>query len=177
MLTRAQKEEQVAELKDLFGRATCIYVADYRGLGVEPLNALRRRIRREGGGEYEYRVSKNRLLKRAAEGSDVAGISQHFTGPTAIAVSFGDPAGLARILDDFAKDHETFVLKAGLLDGAPLSRGEIATLATLPSLDELRGKLVGLLQAPAARLARLLLEPGAKLARVVQARSREAGAG
>jgi large subunit ribosomal protein L10 len=176
MLTRAQKEEQVAELKDLFGRATCIYVADYRGLGVEPLNALRRRIRREGGGQYEYRVSKNRLLKRAAEGSDVAGLSPHFTGPTAIAVSFGDPAGLARILDDFAKDHESFVLKGALLDGAPLSRGEIATLATLPSLDELRGKLVGLLQAPAARLARLLLEPGAKLARVVQAKSQtEAG--
>ena len=174
MLSRAQKEEQVAELKDLFGRATCIYVADYRGLGVEPINALRRKIRREGGGQYEYRVSKNRLLKRAAEGSDVAGISQHFTGPTAIAVSFGDPAGLARILDDFAKDNEAFVLKAGLLDGAPLSRGEIATLATLPSLDELRGKLVGLLQAPAARLARLLLEPGAKLARVVQAKSAQA---
>jgi large subunit ribosomal protein L10 len=176
MLTRAQKEEQVAELKDLFGRATSIYVADYRGLGVEPLNALRRRIRREGGGQYEYRVSKNRLLKRAAEGSDVAGIAQHFTGPTAIAVSFGDPAGLARILDDFARDHETFVLKGGLLDGAPLSRGEIAKLATLPSLEELRAKLVGLLQAPATRLARLLNEPGATLARVVQAKSRS-GAG
>jgi large subunit ribosomal protein L10 len=171
MLTRAQKEEQIAELKDLFSRATCIYVADYRGLPVESVNTLRRRVRREGGGQYEYRVSKNRLLKRAAEGSDVARISEHFTGPTAIAVSFGDPAGLARILDDFARDHETFVLKAGLLEGAPLSRGEIATLATLPSLSELRGKLVGLLQAPAARLARVLLEPGAKLARVVQAKS------
>jgi large subunit ribosomal protein L10 len=177
MLTRAQKEEQVAELKDLFGRATCIYVADYRGLGVESVNGLRRRIRREGGGQYDYRVTKNRLLKRAAEGSDVASISEHFTGPTAIAVAFGDPAGLARILDDFAKDHQTFVLKAGLLDGAPLSRGEIATLATLPSLDELRARLVGLLLAPAARLARLMNEPGAQLARVVQAKSRQGEAG
>jgi large subunit ribosomal protein L10 len=177
MLTRAQKEEQVSELKDLFGRAKCIYVADYRGIDVESANQLRRRVRQEGAGEFEYRVSKNRLLKRAAEGSDVASISEHFQGPTAIAVSFGDPAGLARILDDFAKDHAAFELKGGLLDGAPLDRGEIATLATLPSLDELRGMLVGLLQAPASKLARLLNEPAAQLARVVQAKSQEGEAG
>jgi len=177
MLTRAQKEEKIAELKDLFGRAKCVYVADYRGIDVESANELRRRVRREGEGEYEYRVSKNRLLKLAAEGSDVAGISEQFEGPTAIAVSFGDPAGLAKILEDFAKDHDAFELKGGLLDGAPIGKAEIATLATLPSLDELRGKIIGLLQAPAGKLARLLNEPGAQLARVVQAKSKEGEAG
>ncbi len=171
MLTRARKTEQIDELKDKFSRASCIYVADYRGIDVQAANELRQRVRREGEGEYEYRVSKNRLLKLAAEGSDVAGISEHFEGPTAIAVSFGDPAGLAKILDDFAKDHEQFELKGGLLEGSPIGRAEISTLATLPSLDELRGKLVGLLQAPASKLARLLNEPGAQLARVVQAKS------
>jgi large subunit ribosomal protein L10 len=177
MLTRAQKEEQVAELKDVFSRATCVYVADYRGLDVQAVNQLRSRVVKEGGGDFEYRVTKNRLLKLAAEGSDVAGIAEHFQGPTAIAVSYGDPAGLAKILDDFAKDHETFELKGGVLDGAPIGRGEIATLATLPSLDELRGRLVGLLQAPASKLARLLNEPGSQLARVVQAKSAQGEAG
>ena len=177
MLTRAQKEERVAELKDVFSRAKCVYVVDYRGLGVESLNLLRRRVRQEGAGDYQYRVTKNRLLKLAAEGSDAAGIMEHFEGPTAIAVSYGDPAGLAKILGEFAKDHDDFELKGGLLDGAPISRGEIATLATLPTLDELRGKIVGLLQAPATKIARLLKEPGAQLARVVQAKSQEAEAG
>jgi large subunit ribosomal protein L10 len=173
MLTRAQKEEQVSELRDIFGRAKCIYVADYRGVDVESANQLRRRVRQEGAGDYEYRVSKNRLLKLAAEGSDVAGIAEHFQGPTAIAVSFGDPAGLAKILEDFAKDHEAFELKGGLLEGSPIGRGEIATLATLPSLDELRGKLVGLLQAPAGKLARLLNEPAGQLARLLNAKAEQ----
>lgn len=177
MLTRAQKEEQVTELKDVFSRATCVYVADYRGIDVESVNKLRQRVHKEGGGDFEYRVTKNRLLKLAAEGAGVSDINEHFRGPTAIAVSYGDPAGLAKILDEFAKDHESFELKGGLLDGAPIGRGEIATLATLPSLDELRGKIVGLLQAPASKLARLLVEPGSQLARVVQAKASEGEAG
>lgn len=171
MLTRASKEEKVAELKEKFSRATCVYVADYRGLDVESVNLLRRRVRDEGAGDYEYQVVKNRLLKRAAEGSPATGMNEFFEGPTGIALSYGDPAGLAKVLEDFAKDHAAFELKGGLLDGAPIGRGEIATLATLPSLDELRGKIVGLIQAPASKLARLLNEPGAQLARLALARS------
>jgi large subunit ribosomal protein L10 len=177
MLTRAQKEEQVAELKEVFSKASCVYVADYRGLDVESVNKLRRRVHQEGGGDFEYRVTKNRLLKRAAEVSGVSSINEYLEGPTAIAVSYGDPAGLAKILDDFAKDHETFDLKGGLLDGAPIGRSEIATLATLPTLDELRGTIIGLVQAPASKLARLLVEPGAQLARLVQAKSTQEDAG
>jgi large subunit ribosomal protein L10 len=173
MLTRTQKEDQVSELKDKFGRATSVYVADYRGLDVEAVNALRRRVRSEGEGEYEYRVTKNTVLRRAVEGSDAAGLSEHFQGPTAVALSYGDPVGLAKILEEFAKDHEVFELKGGIVDGAAVTRDEIATLATLPSLDELRGKLVGLLQAPATKLVRLLNEPGAQLARLLDARCRQ----
>lgn len=171
MLTRASKEEKIAELKEKFSRATCVYVADYRGLDVESVNLLRRRVRDEGAGDYEYQVVKNRLLKRAAEGSSAMSMNEFFEGPTGIALSYGDPAGLAKVLEGFAKDHAAFELKGGLLDGAPIGRGDIAILATLPSLDELRAKIVGLIQAPASKLARLLNEPGAQLARLAQARS------
>ena len=171
MLTRVRKEEKVVELKEKFSRATCVYIADYRGLDVESVNLLRRRVRQEGAGEYEYQVAKNRLMKRAVEGSGLAGLSEHFEGPTAVALSYGDPAGLAKILNDFSKEHDAFEIKGGALDGALVSRGEIATLATLPSLDELRGMIIGLIQAPASKLARLLNEPAAQLARLARARA------
>lgn len=174
MLTRSQKEEQVSELKDKFSRATCVYLADYRGVDVTSVNTLRSRIHNEGGGDYEYRVSKNSVLRRAAADTDVSHITEQFQGPTAIALSYGDPVGLAKILVDFAKDHEVFALKAGVLDGKAIGPAEIGTLATLPSLDELRGKLVGLIQAPATKLVRLVSEPGAQLARVLNARGAQA---
>lgn len=173
MLTRAQKEDQVVELKEKFGRATCVYLADYCGIDVQAANQLRRRIRGEGQGEFEYRVAKNTVLRRACADSDVAGIAEHFAGPTALAISFGDPLGLARILVEFAKDHETFELKGGLLAGEPVDEGQIAQLATLPSLEVLRAGIVGLVQAPATKLARLLFEPGAQVARALGARGEQ----
>jgi large subunit ribosomal protein L10 len=175
VLSRAKKEEQIAELKDVFGRASCVYVADYRGIDVQSVNQLRTRVHKEGGGEYQYRVTKNRVLKLAVEGSPAAGLTEQFTGPTAIAVSFGDPAGLAKILQEFSKDHEAFELKGGVVEGNEVTPAEIAKLATLPSLDALRGKLVGLLQAPGTKLARLLMEPGGQLARVASARGSQEG--
>lgn len=170
MLSRAQKVEQVDELKQKFARATSVYVADFRGLDVQSLNKLRRRIRSEGRGSYEYRVAKNTILRRAADGSSVAQIATCFEGPTAIAISYGDPVGLAKIMTEFAKDNEKLQLRGGMLEGRGIDVGEIGTLATLPSLEALRGKIIGLLLAPATQLARLVSEPGAKLARVVEAR-------
>lgn len=175
MLTRTQKEEQVAALKDKFSRATCVYIADYRGIDVTAVNELRGRIHKEGAGDYEYRVTKNSVLRRAAVDTDAAPITERFQGPTAVAISYGDPVGLAKILTDFAKDNEVFELKAGVLDGRAIEPAEIGTLATLPSLDELRGQLVGLIQAPASKLARLAAEPGAQLARVLNARGSQEG--
>jgi large subunit ribosomal protein L10 len=177
VLSRAQKVEQVAELTEKFGRATCVYVADFRGIAVESVNQLRRRVRREGAGNYEYRVTKNRVLKLAANGAGVAGLSEHLRGPSAIAISYGDPVGLAKILCDFAKEHEKFELRGGLLEGEPIGAADIATLATLPGIDQLRGKIVGLLLAPATKLARLLNEPAAQLARLAEARGRQSDAG
>ena len=163
----------MAELKDKFSRATCLYLVDYRGLNVESMNKLRRRVRKEGDGKHEYRVLKNSVLRRATEGSDYAQIAEKFVGPTAVALSFGDPVGLAKILDSFAEENQAFALKGAVVDGALLERAEIAKLATLPSLDQLRGTIVGLLLAPATKLARLISEPGAGIARVVSARSKQ----
>jgi large subunit ribosomal protein L10 len=90
-----------------------------------------------------------------------------------VAIAYGDPVRLAKILVDYAKQNEIFQIRGGMLDGRALDKADIATLATLPSLDELRGKLVGLLQAPAANLARILAAPGAQLARLVEARRKQ----
>lgn len=171
MLSYAQKQEEVVELREKLARASSVIVADYRGLDVVKVNALRHKLRAAGG--CEYRVVKNSILRRACEGSGVAAIAKHFKGPTALALAFGDPIVLAKTLTDFAKQHEVFQLKAGWLDGKALDKGEIATLATLPSLDELRARLVGLLQAPAQKLVMLLQAPAAQLARLAEARSKK----
>jgi large subunit ribosomal protein L10 len=175
VLTRTQKEEQVADLKEKFGRASCVYLADYRGIDVEAANELRRKLRSEGSGDFEYRVTKNTVLRFAARDTAVGSIADHFRGPTAVAISYGDPVGLAKVLANFAKDHEVFTLKAGVLEGMAVDAAEIMKIATLPPLDHLRAMLVGLVQAPATKLARLLSEPGAQLARVLGARGRQEG--
>jgi large subunit ribosomal protein L10 len=171
VLNFAQKQEQVAELKEKLGRASSVVVADYRGLDVASVNALRAKLRAAGG--CEYRVVKNSILRRASEGTGVAAIAAHFKGPTAVAMAFGDPVALAKALVDFAKQNEVFQLRAGVLEGKALDKGEIATLATLPGLDELRGRLVGLIQGPAQKLVMVLSAPAAQLARVAEARSKK----
>ena len=170
MLTRAQKEEQVGELRDKFARATGVYLADYRGLDVMSDNRLRSKLHKEGAGDFEYRVEKNSLLKLAVADSDAASLDEHFQGPTAVAFAYGDPVGLARVLSEFSDDHEVFELKGGLLDGKDIDPQEIGELAKLPPLDVLRATIVGLVQASATKLARLVSEPGAGLARLVEAR-------
>jgi len=175
VLTRAQKEEQVADLKEKFGRASCVYLADFRGLDVNAAHELRSKLHSEGGADYEYRVTKNTVLRFAAGDTVVEDIAEHFQGPTAIAISYGDPVGLARVLMNFAKDHAVFTLKAGVLEGNVVDAAAIEKIAKLPSLDHLRSMLIGLIQAPATKLARLLSEPGAQLARVLGARGRQEG--
>ena len=170
MLTRRQKEDQVAELHDKFERATSIFVADYSGLGVTQLEALRGGLRKEEESQSEFRVAKNSVLRLASEGGPAEGLKAHFSGTTSIAMSFGDPVSLAKTLVDYAKDNEAFEIRSCVLDGQVLEPKEISNLATLPSLDQLRGKIVGLLQAPAGKLARLLNEPAGQMARLVAAR-------
>jgi len=173
MLTRAQKEEAVAELKGKFARANSVIVAHYRGLDVASVDKLRAKLRADGPNKYEYQVVKNSLLKIASEGSDAAVLKPHFRGPTAVALSYGDPVKLAKTLVDYAKENEKFALQGGMLAGKAIDQKEIATLATLPSLETLRAQLVGLLQAPAQKILGVLQAPGAQIARLASARSKQ----
>jgi len=172
VLTRAQKEEQVAALREKFSRATGVFVADYCGINVDQANELRSDLRGSNPDDSEYHVTKNSLLRLAVADTDLAVMADQFSGPTAIAISYGDPVQVAKIMVKKAKDLESFELRGGYMDGQALSESDVATIATLPSLLELRGKLVGLLQAPATKLVRLLNEPGAQLARLMDARRR-----
>lgn len=177
MLSRAQKQDQVSEFREKFGRARSVYVAQYRGLDVAAVNKLRRRLRVDGQGQFEYHVVKNSLLRLAVAGSASESVGPLLKGPTAVMLSFGDPVGLAKIVTEFARDHQVFELRGGVVEGQAVSPAELGVLATLPSLDELRGKLAGLLLAPAAKLARLLQAPAGKLARLVEARRKQLEAG
>lgn len=170
MLTREQKNQAVAELTDKFSRATTVFAADYRGLNVDDVNELRGALRGLEDSECDYQVAKNSLLKIASKDNDVAVLHDCFAGPTAVAIGYSDPVSVAKVLVKYAEEHDDFEIKGAMLDGKALGDAEIATLATLPTLQELRGKLVGLLQAPAGKLARLLNEPGGQLARLVAAR-------
>lgn len=172
MLTRAQKEEQVRVLKGKFSRATGVFVADYRGLNVVQANKLRSDLRGDAPDDSEYTVTKNSVLRLAVADTEFSVLTDTFNGPTSIAIAYGDPVRVAKVLVDCGKDNETFEIKGGYLDGKALAIEEVAKLATLPSLLELRAMLVGLIQAPATKLVRLLKEPGAQLARLVDARSK-----
>ena len=165
MLTRAQKETSIDELRDRFGRAVSVIVADYRGLTVQQVEDLRVRLH-DAEGQFEYRVAKNTLLRRAVEGSPAEGLVEHFQGPTSVAFSFEEPVALARVLVGYAKDNQAFEIKGGVLEGRAVDTQEIATLATLPSLPELRAKLLGLFQAPAQKIAAVLQAPAGQLARM-----------
>jgi large subunit ribosomal protein L10 len=159
---RAEKKEAVATLHDVFSKAGVVVVARYSGLTVAQLQTLRKQAREAGA---SVQVAKNRLAKIALEGTDVASIAALLKGPTLIAFS-NDPVAAPKVAAAFAKDYEKFVILGGAMGATALNPDGVKSLATMPSLDELRGKLVGLISAPATKLAQLSTAPAAKLARV-----------
>jgi len=162
---RTEKKEAVAALHDVFSKTSVVVVAHYSGLTVAQMQRLRKQMRQAGA---QVQVAKNRLAQIALEGTDVASIGSLLKGPTLIAHS-SDPVAAARAAVTFAKDHEKFVLLGGAMGKTALDVDGVRALALLPSLDELRAKLVGLITAPATKLAQLANAPAAKLARVVGA--------
>jgi large subunit ribosomal protein L10 len=159
---RAEKKELVAELGGVFNKTSVVVVAHYSGLTVAQLQKLRKQMREAGA---TVQVAKNRLAKIALEGTDVASISPLLKGPTLIAYS-DDPVAAPKVAVAFAKDHDKLVILGGAMGTTALNVDGVRSLATLPSLDELRAKLVGLIQAPATKIAQLSTAPAAKLARV-----------
>lgn len=170
-MNRNEKEQVIHEMAEVFKTAQGIFVADYQGLTVEQITKLRRDVRKSGG---KFRVVKNTLLTKASTGTDYANLHAHFAGTTAIVTADADPAATAKALKEFAKEVDKLKIRAGALGARALSKADVETLADLPSLDQLRGKLVGLLQAPASRIARVLQAPGGQVARVVKAYSEKA---
>jgi len=159
---RAEKKELVAELNGVFKTTSVVVVAHYSGLTVAQLENLRKQIRNAGA---SVQVAKNRLAKIALEGTDVASIGPLLKGPTLIAYS-DDPVAAPKVCAAFAKDHDKLVILGGAMGATPLNSEGVKALATMPSLDELRAKLVGLINAPATKVAQLANAPAAKLARV-----------
>jgi large subunit ribosomal protein L10 len=162
---RTQKEELVKSLQQVLADTVCVVVAHQSGLNVAEATQLRRQVRSAGAG---FRVTKNRLMRRALTGSAFEPLSVLFTGPTAIAFS-RDPVAAAKVVVEFANRNNKLTIIGGGLAGQPMDAAEVRELARLPSLDELRGKLVGLLQAPGTRLAVVLQAPGGQVARVLAA--------
>ena len=159
---RAEKKELVGSLKEVFQTSSVVVVAHYSGLTVAQMQDLRRKMKAQGA---SVKVAKNRLAKIALEGTDVASIGGLLTGPTILAVS-QDPIAAPKVAVEFAKANDKFVVLGGAMGKTALNPDGVKALATLPSLDELRAKLVGLIQAPATKIAQLSTAPAAKLARV-----------
>jgi large subunit ribosomal protein L10 len=169
---RAAKAESIETLKEVFKTSGVVVVAHYAGLTVTQMQVLRRQARQAGA---SVKVAKNRLAKIALEGTDVASVGTLLKGPTVLAYS-GDPIAAPKVAADFAKANEKFVILGGAMGKTALNPDGVKALAALPSLDELRAKIVGLVQAPATKIAQVVNAPAAKLARVFQAYSSKSAA-
>jgi large subunit ribosomal protein L10 len=166
-MDRAEKRELVSTLNEAWKDTGVIVVAHYAGMTVAQMTEFRKRVKEAGG---SVKVAKNRLAKLALKDTDSVSISDLLKGQTCLAYS-DDPIAAARISVKYSKENDKLVILGGAMGKTVLDAKAVKALADLPSLDELRAKLIGLLQAPATKIARIMKEPGAKLARVVQARS------
>lgn len=167
-MDKSKKEQVVASLKDSFSNAETVVVTHYKGMSVAEITQLRRSM---PSGTH-YVVTKNNLALRALEGTEYANLADMFAGPTAIAVS-SDPVSAAKAVVDFAKNNEKLVIIGGAMSNKVMSVKEIESLAKLPSLDELRAKLLAMLNTPATRIAGVVQAPAGQIARVVGAYSKK----
>jgi large subunit ribosomal protein L10 len=159
---RAEKKEAIGFLQEVFQSSGVVVVAHYSGLTVAQMQQLRKQMKQAGA---TVKVAKNRLAKIALDGMDVASIAPLLKGPTLLAYS-SDPIAAPKVAVDFAKGNDKFVILGGAMGKTSLNSDGVKALATLPSLDELRAKLVGLIQAPATKVAQIVNAPAGKLARV-----------
>jgi large subunit ribosomal protein L10 len=162
---RAEKKELVAAMHQVFKTDGAVVVAHNLGLTVNQVNDLRGRMAKAGA---TVKVAKNRLVKLALDGTDAAGMTDLFKGPTMVAYA-KDPVAAPKIASEFAKANEKFVVLGGALGKTIMDAAAVKALADLPSLDQLRAKLVGMIQTPATRIAGVLQAPAGQLARVVGA--------
>jgi large subunit ribosomal protein L10 len=165
-MRKEEKTTLVEELAASFGRASIALISEYTGVKAAESDDLRRRIRAANG---EFRVAKNTLVRRAIKDTSYAALEPALGGPVGIILSYADPVELAKTVGSFKELGDRFKIRGGVLDGKPITAAEVDALASLPPREVIFAQLLGLLQAPATRLARLLNEPGSALARLLGA--------
>jgi large subunit ribosomal protein L10 len=164
-LNLEEKKAVVAEVSAELARAQAIIVAEYRGLPVESMTRLRAKARESG---VYLRVLKNTLARRAVADTPFAGLARHMVGPLAYGIS-ADPVAAAKVLSEFSKGNEAFVIKAGAMANFVMTPKEVTSLATMPSREELLATLMGTMQAPVAKLVRTMNEVPARFVRTLAA--------
>ena len=167
MMTKEQKKNYVEEMKKVFSSNEAVMIAHYKGLNVKQLDKIRDEMRKSG---IFFKVTKNRITKLALKETKCKDLEKFFTGPTAAAIS-SDPIMSAKILAKYAKAGSHLKIVAGFMDGKVLEAEDVAKIATLPTLDEARAKIVGILSAPAQKIVSILLAPGSKIANLARAKS------
>jgi len=167
MMNKESKKNYIEEMKKNFASNEAVMIAQYQGLNVVELDELRKELREKG---ILFKITKNRITKLALKESPVKELEKYYTGPTATAMS-SDAITTAKILTKFAKTHSKLKIVAGFMDGKVLDDKEVAIIATLPSLEEARAKIVGILATPAQKLVSILLAPGSKIANLARAKS------
>jgi large subunit ribosomal protein L10 len=166
-MNRTEKQVLIDDLHEEFGKSPHAILVDFRGLTVPAVTEFRRKVRQAGS---RYRVVKNSLALRAVKDTPLEKLATKFENTTGVAYTGSDPVALARVLVDFAKEHPQLVVKGGVVSGTQmLDAAGVKALSTMPSLPELRAKLLGLMKAPASQLVRLLNAPAGQLARVLKA--------
>lgn len=166
-LPTVKKSNEIDLLQDRFENAQMVILTDYRGLSVAQMQDFRAKLRPSEG---EFRVSKNTLVRIAAERAGVEGLEEFLDGPTAVVFAMGDIAGAAKAVTDFAKSSRILSVKTGVMNGQVMSASDVEAISSLPSREELLAKLVGMLASPMARTVGVLSGPSRSVAYLVNAR-------
>ena len=167
MMNKEKKKIYIEEMKSFFSKNSSVFVTHYQGLTVKQIDVLKNEMRKNG---ILFKVTKNRITKLALEGTKFKKLENLFTGPTAVAFS-DDAISSAKILTKFAKSNSNLRIIGGIMDEEPLSTEDVAKIATLPTLNEARAKIVGILKTPAQKIMSILLAPGSKIAILAHAKS------
>ena len=168
-MSKENKKNYIEEMKKVFSSSEAVMIAHYEGLNVKELDSLRKELREKG---ILFKITKNRITKIALKDSPCKDLEKYFSGPTAAALS-SDPIMSAKILTKFAKSNKKLKIIAGFMDGKVLDQNEVAKIATLPTLEEARAKIVGILATPAQKILSILLAPGSKIAILALAKSKK----
>jgi len=165
-ITKERKEELIAQYRDWLRRSQVMVVAEYTGMTMKELDALRAKVREAGG---EFHIVKNTLGAHAFKEAGISTVEQLLNGSTAVGFAFQDAPAMAKVLTEFAKNSQFFKIRGGFLDKKPVNAEGIKTLADMPPLPVMRARLLGMISAPASKLVRTLAEPGRSIAAVIKA--------